>query len=391
MSVTYIPEHVKFRLWGKAAGRCEYEGCNTPLWLDSLTKAEFNTAYIAHIYADSPGGPRYDAVKSEALKSDISNLMLMCDEHHRLVDKAEVAAHPVERLVGMKTAHEERVEIVGGIAADLRSEVVLYGANVGKHNAAISWNQAAQAMAPNRYPASSRAINLGLKNSLDDDRNESYWKQESLQLKTAVDRLVRPILGGDAPHVSVFALAPQPLLTFLGSLLCDIHKVDVFQARDIDEDSTDVYQLHREPKQTWSWDEDDDAAPFDLTLEPPTTSHPRAAVVFGLSADILHDRVHAVLGPDVSIWTVLLDSPGNDTLRSRQHLQKFREVCRELFRRVNLQHPDLDELHVFPAMPVSACVELGRVRQPKADPPLQIWDNQPGLGFVKSLTIPLEW
>lgn len=49
MSVTYIPESVKIRLWGKAAGRCEYEGCNQPLWLDQLTKAEFNSAYIAHI------------------------------------------------------------------------------------------------------------------------------------------------------------------------------------------------------------------------------------------------------------------------------------------------------------------------------------------------------
>lgn len=42
MSVSHIPEKVKIRLWGKAAGRCQYEGCNKPLWLDSHTKAECN-------------------------------------------------------------------------------------------------------------------------------------------------------------------------------------------------------------------------------------------------------------------------------------------------------------------------------------------------------------
>src|SRR5438270_9024177 len=98
MSVSHIPERVKIRLWGKAAGRCEYEGCNQPLWLDSLTKAEFNISYIAHIIADSPDGPRGDPVLSEQLKSDLLNLMLLCDPHHRLVDKEDVARHPVSRL-----------------------------------------------------------------------------------------------------------------------------------------------------------------------------------------------------------------------------------------------------------------------------------------------------
>jgi hypothetical protein len=97
MSVSYIPESVKIRLWWKAAGRCQYEGCNEPLWLDTLTLAEFNSAYIAHIIADKPAGPRGDPELSEKLKSDITNLMLLCDTHHRLVDIADVAGHPVDR------------------------------------------------------------------------------------------------------------------------------------------------------------------------------------------------------------------------------------------------------------------------------------------------------
>ena len=78
MSVTYIPDSVKFRLWGKAAGQCQYDGCPQRLWLDELTKAEFNTAYIAHIVSDKPDGPRGHATLSALLASDISNLMLLC-------------------------------------------------------------------------------------------------------------------------------------------------------------------------------------------------------------------------------------------------------------------------------------------------------------------------
>jgi hypothetical protein len=69
MSVSYIPEQVKFRLWGKAAGCCEYENCYKKLYLDDLTKIEFNTSYIAHIYADQEGGPRWDAEVSENQKT----------------------------------------------------------------------------------------------------------------------------------------------------------------------------------------------------------------------------------------------------------------------------------------------------------------------------------
>jgi hypothetical protein len=76
MSVSNIQESVKLRLWGKAAGRCQYEGCGKPLWRDDLTQAEFNTAYIAHIIAEKPSGPRGDAVLSEKLGSDLSNSLL---------------------------------------------------------------------------------------------------------------------------------------------------------------------------------------------------------------------------------------------------------------------------------------------------------------------------
>lgn len=242
MSVSYISDQVKFRLWGKAAGRCEYKGCNTPLWLDSVTKHEFNLAYIAHIVADSPDGPRGHPILSEQLKADISNLMLMCDQHHRLIDKEDVAGHSVERLHAMKETHERRMETVTGIDAVSQSHVLLYGANIGEYASPVSYQKAFHAMLPDWYPAETTPMSLGMTNSSYEDRTPDFWKIEDTHLRKMVAQLVRPRLAqGQISHLSIFAVAPQPLLMLLGFLLSDIP-------------AAVVYQLHREPPD-WRWQE----------------------------------------------------------------------------------------------------------------------------------------
>src|SRR5688500_4929643 len=45
-------------LWGRAAGRCEFAGCNRPLWKSTVTQEPVNVAQQAHIYSFSELGPR---------------------------------------------------------------------------------------------------------------------------------------------------------------------------------------------------------------------------------------------------------------------------------------------------------------------------------------------
>ena len=95
MSVTSVTTKNRYRLWMLAGGRCEYRGCNKQLWRNDKTLEEMNKAYIAHIVADSPKGPRGDLVRSPLLADDLSNLMLLCDEDHRTIDIVDVV--PVDR------------------------------------------------------------------------------------------------------------------------------------------------------------------------------------------------------------------------------------------------------------------------------------------------------
>ena len=373
MSVSDIPENIKFRLWGKSAGRCQYDGCNTPLWIDALTKAEFNTAYIAHIIADKPDGPRGDDVLSEKLKADITNLMLMCDEHHRLIDREDVKGHPVERLLEMKRKHEDRIELQTSLKENKQSHILLYGANIGQHHAPVSWDKATQAMKPDWYPAESRAIEISLKNSLFRDDEETYWTIEREHLARQFTQTVRPrIASGAVEHLSVFALAPQPLLVELGRLLCDISVAE-------------VYQLHREPP-NWSWQ--DHLSGFEYTFIRPKIKKGTAALNLSLSATIDNSRITDVLGNNVSIWTMTVESPSNDFLKSRLQLSSFRQKLRFVFNEIKAATGQDTLLHLFPAIPVAAAVEIGRIWMPKADLPLRIYDqNRRAGGFVPALEI----
>lgn len=373
MSVSDIPERVKVRLWGKAGGRCQYEGCNTRLWLDSLTKAEFNTAYIAHIIADKPNGPRGDPVLSEELKTDIDNLMLMCDPHHRLIDREDVSGHSVERLRGMKVLHEERIDMVTHLAPGKQSHVLLYGANIGAQGSPLSFDQAARDMVPDRYPATHQPLNLSLINSSLEDRSPDFWNFEAAHLKQIVAHQVRPpISRGEVAHLSVFALAPQPLLMLLGAELSDIPFAEVYQRR-------------KEP-QSWRWEAEPTA--FEFQVEAPSTCLGDPALVFALSATISDSRVTSVLGEDTSIWRVTIPEPHNDFLRSRAQAAEFRRTMRSLLDRIKAAHGENVTLHVFPAMPVALAVDFGRVLNRKADLPLTVYDENKSLGgFATALEI----
>ena len=72
--------------------------------------------------------------------------------------------------------------------------------------------------------------------------------------------------------------------------------------------------------------------------------------------------------------------PDRDVIRQREDLGRFREAVRRTLDQIKAVHGQDATIHVFPAMPVSAAVELGRVWMPKADLPLLIYDENRALG-----------
>ena len=111
----HIPVTIQTELWGRAAGRCEFAGCNKPLWKSSVTSERVNIAQKAHIYSFSEGGPRgNDGIPPEDLNS-IDNLILVCHECHEKIDAVlDGGRYPAALLQQMKREHERRIELSPG-------------------------------------------------------------------------------------------------------------------------------------------------------------------------------------------------------------------------------------------------------------------------------------
>lgn len=370
----YIPLPVRCLLWGRSAGRCEFKGCNMPVTYHPKTKESVNLAEAAHIIGFSEDGPRGEEELSELLAKDVDNLMMLCKTCHKTID-AKKENYPIDHLRRMKRTHEARIEIVTSIGQNRESHMLLYGANVGDQSSLVSYQTTAPALiAEGRFPATQNPLELSLINSSFKDAKGQFWQIEENQLRTMIERQIRPLLAqGNLQHLSIFALAPQPLLMLLGYLLCDINY------------ETQVYQLHREPP-GWSWQEHPDN--FSYTVTKPSEIKGPPVLVLALSATITDDRITDVLGSDVSIWRMTIDEPNNDFLKSKEQLQQFRQIIRPLLNEIKAKHGQKTLLSVFPAMPVSVAVDFGRIIMPKADMPLRIYDQNNDLGgFVPALDI----
>lgn len=375
MSRTPIPPRIQSAIWARSGGRCQYRGCNQDLVGDLIAgKTGGLYGFIAHIVADLPGGPRGHPTQSAALARDLGNLMLMCGTHHKLIDVDAVDDHPASLLLAMKAEHEARIALVCGIDDDRASHVLRFAASIGQNEALVSTQAIFAAMPPDHRPASAQTIDLELVNCAWQDHEPEYWAFQTENLR----RQFQSRVGGrierqELRHLSVFALAPQPLLVELGRLLCDIVPATVRQRR-------------REPA-TWNW-ASDDASPVTYSVSaPPEDRSGPIALKLAVSGVVRDDRLEAALGPDTAIWSLTADTPGNDVVKHPRDLAAFRTALRSLFNTIKARHGEDQVVHVFLALPASLAVEVGRVWMPKADLKLALYDQQRDSGFVKTLLI----
>ncbi|MCM2533282.1 hypothetical protein NDK43_13865 [Neobacillus pocheonensis] len=89
-------------LYLKSGNQCAYTSC-TARMIDS--EGNF-VGQVCHIEAAMPGGERFNPDMTNEERRHISNLMLMCYEHH--IATNSVDEYPVERLKVMKQAHENK-------------------------------------------------------------------------------------------------------------------------------------------------------------------------------------------------------------------------------------------------------------------------------------------
>lgn len=371
--VTRVSEKTRIVLWARASGRCQFRGCNQSLIGDLIAGNEdANFGFVAHVIADKPGGPRGDPLRSPLLRDSVGNLMLLCYTHHKLIDVDAVKQYPEEILLEMKAEHEARVAITTAIDQDKGSHILRYAAKIGGHESLVAYKDVASAMLPERFPKDGKAIDIEMTGTPVEDDLAAYWEIERTNLRQKfMQRVKERIEAREIDHLSVFALAPIPLLVELGRLLGDITTVD-------------VYQRHREPP-GWGWPADPQPLAFEI-IEPYHIAGP-PALILSLSGHVEPQRVTSAIGA-ATIWQIVVPEPHNDIVKSPADLARFRTLMRKTFNAIKRFHGEHEMIHIFAASPVSLSVELGRVWMPKADLPLILYDQNRKLGgFQEALRI----
>lgn len=371
-----VREVTKVIVWGRAAGRCQFRNCPERLDRDLVAgRAAKNNAYLAHIIAADPDGPRGDAELSHQLADDFENLMLMCDPHHREIDDpATWRDYPPELLREMKRDHERWVDYALSAGYESASHILQVSAPIGPNETAVRFDDCVAAIMPEHTPASNHPLEIKIRGMRHVETDPHYYETELRNLRVGhADMIKRRFEGGNIKHLSIFALAPIPLLVELGRLIPDLLSVT-------------VYQPHREPRQQWKWATD--SPPIEFRERRGARGPKRVALKLSISAAITDDRVVSVLGEEISIWELTCAAPHNDIMRRRDDLSDYRSRIRRMLDEIKEQHGLHAELSVFPAIPASCAVELGRVWQPKAHLPMEIYDQSSAQrGFVRRLRI----
>lgn len=364
-----INDKIKLLLYVHAGGRCEFKGCNLYLVRHPLTHDDGNFAQMAHIVAFKDDGPRGKDTNRPADINSLENLMLMCQPCHHLVDKVKPLEYPREKLEEYKRQHEERIFRQTEAKEDFTTSVVQLKSLINGQMVDIPVSNVKAAVAP-RYVNDPKGFIIDLTGIEGSDG--AFYSAARATIKKRVARLYDDGMDVDRTHhISLFALAPIPLLIYLGSRLSN--KVPV-----------DAYQRHRDTED-WLWKSSGDPVGHIFRTVQGGKDKSKVALLLSLSGTLTPEKLPKEVDESFYIYEITLakGTPAPTYLRLMEDLDNFRDVYQHALRFIEKEHLALKNIHLFPAVPSPIAVHCGRELLPKVDPVLSVFDNDKKLGGFK--------
>lgn len=364
-----IGQATTIALFARAAGRCEFDGCNRLLIEHHVTKRAGNYGERAHIVAYEEAGPRGRSKRPKDVH-ELDNLMLLCPACHKHID-GNPDQYSVETLRAYKVAHEERVRRLTGLDKNHETKVVIVKARIGSDIVEIPSGDVWNAIAP-YYPDDSKFFEIDLTHLNTSDC--TFYDAAQQTVRHRIGRLLEP--GAMPQHISLFALAPIPLLMFIGNILTN--KV-----------ALELFQRHRDTG-SWTWKTAGTPAQYATVAVQQGTDPSHVALILSLSGSIDRTTLPPDLDASFSIYETRLENqePTPGFLNTRADLIAFQAVYRETIARINKDHGMIEEIAVFPAVPAPVAVACGHELLPKVHPQLKVYDyDKRQGGFRHAITV----
>jgi hypothetical protein len=176
----------------------------------------------------------------------------------------------------------------------------------------------------------------------------------------------------------VFGIAAIPLLMYAGSKLTDKQTVD-------------LYQRHRAPE-TWIWKKGKGTARF--SSQQVRSGSGDVALLVNISGTNTADLIVPMLSdPTIYELRVTSEAANLQILHTRADLDRFTAEYLKVLSTIRTDQPQIQRLHVFPAVPPPVALALGRNRLPKVDATQLIYDRDQrtsGTVFVPTIELKRE-
>lgn len=349
----------KQTVWRESFGRCMFTGCGEKLDYDEVSGISGNFAYLAHNVASSEQSTRGIIQLSKMLSNDPNNVLLLCDKHHRLIDKVAASDYTASALSAMR---KEFSIVANSLLDGLKFEPIpVY---------AVLWPVNSQTVSPPSYLQVANSLSR-IKRRMHEQLNvlsnneellvaspDILWSVMPNVIKNAADKIIQQTkqFGYNA---ALFGFGPSSALIGLGAKLGNKNAV--------------TPMLRFRDSGSWSWPQTVPIGDFyeiegnsnlqsgsDFVLNIALTAEPKSLVE---ASKLVGDRVGAQTITIRARKTMM----GNGSIPHPDDGRAFSAFLQSLFHNLKSEY-GAQVIHLFPCTSNAASVFIGQaydVHHPK--------------------------
>lgn len=346
------------QVWADAGGCCMFQGCGHDLSVVPLYNKGARIAYLAHIIASDPCGPRGTDEDSHRLSNVPENIMLMCDAHHRLIDSFAPDRFDAQRLRDMRRHHTAKVRSYRAAMRHRVAQVVTIFGDIGAtptHFPDSEFMEALLSEELSMHPEVKRHL---VYQSRDDRTAPGFWgnylREMQLQIGLMVQSLSRPS-ASSPDELAVFPLHHSATLVLAGRIVGEARRVRVFQPS--------------RRRRSWLWNRDVEPHPVGTFKVTGDTDSPADEVLLTveltahLDESAIPQNLAAAAASGAIPWVRLTtDAPNGECLQRKEDLDQVMRVARSAIN--DLQDKmHARRVHLIVVAPASAAFTIGQLLQ----------------------------
>jgi hypothetical protein len=368
-------------VWAAAAGRCTF--CNRLVIENEDLGLTVPIGELAHNVGWNHSSPRGNSPKTLEERSRADNLILLCRNCHKPVDdQGVIGCYPVEVLQRMKQEHESRIRFLTEIGADRKALVVRLVGPVRGVSPELTYDTVlAASTAAGVFPATlphtyRNAIEIDLR-----EYGEGTPKANAasiVKINEYVARVNEGIKRDQVSRLAIFAFARIPLLVYLGAQFDDKVPMLIFQRQRVNNTNA------------WSWPLNPPDPPQFAIDKVKEGNANRVALALNISGTIHLSEIPQDIQETYTVYGVGPVSPaesGPSVISSPAACVNFESTLRRFLAHVEKKHGKISEIAVFPAVPISCAIILGKVLMPHVSPTLILFDRNEHNIFFRALEV----